>query len=166
MFTLRCTKNLLGRFGAASRAGPSAASDAAPTTRLGDWHANVLYRTGAELVLLVNDRSLLPVVVSARPGELIVARFLEALGAELLRLGVPADVASAEIARMADVQLGPTRSRQILGTMNDFDRMLDSYLTPGNSLVEVALRLAEAPCGPIAMRRPADVAVELLASGE
>jgi len=26
--------------------------------------------------------------------------------------------------------------------------------------------LAKAPCGPIAMRRPKDVAVELLASGE
>ncbi len=165
MFTLRCTKKLLGRFGA-SRAPAPAGGDAAPTTRLGDWHANVLYRTGAELVLLVNDRSLLPVLVSARPGDLIVARFVEALGAELDRLGIATDVVSAELAGMAEVQLARTRSRQILGTMNDFDRMLDSYLTPGNSLVDVALRLAEAPCGPIAMRSPADVAVELRAAGE
>ncbi len=165
MFNLRCTKKLLSRFGA-SRATRAAAAVAAPTTRLGDWHANVLYRTDAELVLLVNDRSLLPVLVSARPGELIVARFVEALRAELHRLGMEPDVVSAEIAEMTDVQLGPTRSRQILGTMNDFDRMLDSYLTSGATLVDVALRLAEAPCGPIAMRSPQDVALELLAAGE
>jgi len=146
-------------------AGAGAAAPA-PTTRLGDWHANVLYLQKGELVLLVNDRSLLPVVVPARPGELIVARFVEALGATLRRLGVPEEAVAAEVAEMVDVQLGPTRSRQILGSLNDFDRMFDEELARSSSLVDTGLKLAEAPCGPISMRRPKDVAVELLAARE
>lgn len=165
MFTLRCTKKLLGRFGA-SRAAGSAAGNAPPTTRLGDWHGNALYRTDLELVLLVNDRSLLPVLVSARPGALIVSTFVETLGTVLARLGVERERISAELAEMAEVRIAPTASRQILGTMTDFDRMLDSYIKPGTTLVDLALRLAEAPCSPIGMRSPMDVAVELLAAGE
>jgi hypothetical protein len=165
VFTLRCTQKLLGRLGA-SRASSAVSAAPKPTTRLGDWHANALYVPEAELVLLVNDRSLLPVVVPARPGELIVARFVDALGSTLQRLGVPADIVAAELGEMAEVQLGPTRSRQILGSMNDFDRMFDDELARSSSLLEATLRLAEAPCGPIAMKSPRDVAVELLAAGE
>lgn len=165
MFTLRCTKKLLGRLGI-SRPTSAEAVAVAPSTRLGDWHGNALYRTDLELVLLVNDRSLLPVLVSARPGELIVSTFAEALGTLLARLGVESERISAELAEMAEVRIAPSASRQILGTMTDFDRMLDSYIEGGTTLVDLALRLAEAPCSPIGMRSPMDVAVELLAAGE
>lgn len=165
MFTLRCTKNLLGRFGG-SRTRSSAPPVVVPTTRLGDWHANVFYRPGAELVLAVNDRSLLPVVVSARPGEFIVARLVEAITLILQRLDVPAESVAAELSEMAEVQIAPTRSRQILGSLNDFERMFDYRLSPGSTLVDAVLELAEAPCGPISMRRPREVAVALLAAGE
>jgi len=161
MFTLRCTKKLLSRLGA--RPVPEQAARAvAPTTRLGDWHANVLYRRDLELVLLASDRSLLPILVPARPRDLIVARFVETLGTVLGRLDVPGDRISAEVAEMTEVQVCPTRSRQVLGTMTDFDRMLDSYRRPGRTLVDIALQLAEAPCGPIAMKSPRDMAAELL----
>lgn len=165
MFTLRCTKNLLRRLRAAPA--PSAeAVAAAPTTRLGDWHANLLYRPGGQLILLVNDRSLLPVLVPASPKDLIVSRFIESLGSELRLLGAPREVVSAELAEMGEVELGPTQSRQLLGTMNDFDTMLDDEQSQGRTLEDAALRLAEAPCGPLAMRSPNDVAVELLVAGE
>lgn len=114
----------------------------------------------------MNDRSLLPVIVPARPGDLIVSRFVETLRAVLGQLSAPANRIAAEAAEMAEVRIGPSTSRQVLGTMTDFDRMLDSYIKPGTTLVDLALRLAEAPCGPIAMRSPMDVAVELLAAGE
>jgi hypothetical protein len=165
VLTLRCTKRLLDRLGASRRPG-SPAIAAMPTTRLGDWHAKVLYRTDLELVLLASDRSLLPVLVPASPRDLIVTRFVETLGAVLARLEVPADRISAELAEMGEVHVSPTRSRQVLGSMNDFDRMLDSYRRPGRTLVDIALELAEAPCGPIAMQSPKDVAAELLGAAE
>ena len=166
MFTIRCTKKLLVRLGA-SRTTAAPQEPGAPTTRLGDWHANALYLAGAEeLVLFVNDRSLLPVIVPARPRDLIVARFVEAVGATLRRLGIPESVVVAELAEMADARLGPTKSRQILGSMNDFDRMFDEELARSRLLVDAGLRLADAPCGPLSMRRPRDIAVELLSAGE
>jgi hypothetical protein len=165
MFTLRCTKRLLDRLGASRKPG-DAASAPAPTTRLGDWHANVLYRTDLEVVLLASDRSLLPILVPASPRDLIVTRFVDTLKAVLERLEVPAERISAEVAEMSELHVFATRSRQILGTMNDFDRMLDSYRGPGRTLMDVALELAEAPCGPIAMQSPRDVAAELLGAAE
>jgi len=117
-------------------------------------------------VLFVSDRSLLPVLIAAKPAETIVPRFVEALGAILRRLDVPADVVSAELANMAEVRIDRTSSRRILGSMTDFAWLLDSYLTPGGSLEDAALRLAEAPCGPIGMQSPDDVAPRLLSSAE
>ena len=161
--TLRCTRKLLVRLGAANRREGEAS---VPTTRLGDWHGNLLYRPGGQLVLLVNDRSLLPVLIAARPAETIVPRFVEALGALLRRLDVRAEVVSAELAKMGEIRIGSTANRRILGSMTDFAWMLDSYLTPGGSLEDAALRLAEAPCGPIGMQSPDDVAPRLLSSAE
>lgn len=163
MLTLRCTRRLLVRLGAAPRREGEASL---PTTRLGDWHANLLYRPGGQLVLLVSDRALLPVLIAAKPAETIVPRFVEALGAMLRRLDVPVDVISAELAQMTEVRIGRTSSRRILGTMNDFYRMLDSYRSPGRSLEDVALQLAVSPCGPIAMQSPDDLAPRLLSSAE
>jgi hypothetical protein len=81
-------------------------------------------------------------------------------------LHVPAEAAAVELAEMSTLQHSPTRSRQVLGTMNDLDRMLDTEARPGGTLVDISIRLAEAPCGPISMRSPQDVTVELLAAGE
>ena len=165
MITLRCTKKLLGRLGVSPPKMPGA-PDRPPTSRLGDWHANVLYRPNSELVMLVNDRTLLPVVVPARPGDLIVVRFVEALGEILRVLGVPSPAIERETEQMTVVHIGPTRSRQVLGSMNDFDRMLDYRLAAGREFIEAALELSKAPCGPIGMERPKDLAVGLLTSGE
>ncbi len=58
MFTLRCTRKLLNRLHQAT-----ATDDPEPTTRLGDWYANLLFRPGGQVVLFVNERTLLPVLV-------------------------------------------------------------------------------------------------------
>jgi len=62
MFTLRCTKKLLTRLGS-----PVPVDEVDPTTRLGDWYANLLFQPGGQVVLFVNERSLLPVLVAASP---------------------------------------------------------------------------------------------------
>ena len=85
MFTLRCTKKLLARL----RSTPIG-DDVEPTTHLGDWYANLLFRPGGQVVLFVNERSLLPVLVPAGPATGLVNRF-QAATADLLRqLGAPA----------------------------------------------------------------------------
>ena len=64
MFRLRCTKKLLARLHTSP-----VTSGADPTTRLGDWYANLLFRPGGQVVLFVNERSLLPVLVLASPAS-------------------------------------------------------------------------------------------------
>ena len=62
------------------------------------------------------------------------------------------NVPSEELQAMTDFVFARTTNRSILGTMNDFDRILDA--APGQSLTSAALELAEAPCGPIGMESP------------
>ena len=58
--------------------------------------------------------------------------------------------------------IGKTVSRQVLGSMNDFVRMLDSYRGVG-TLLEVSLRLAETPCGPLQMNSPRNATLRAFA---
>jgi hypothetical protein len=157
VFTLRCTQKLLKRLG--SRV---ADDEVAPTTRLGDWYANLLFRPGGQVVLFVNERSLLPVLVPASPASTLVERFQAAAGAILVRVGVPASVVEHELREMVDVRIGKTASRQVLGSMTDFAYLMDAYRRDPLDLEAIAMRLAATPCSPIGMQHPADVALEML----
>jgi hypothetical protein len=147
VFTLRCTAKLLRRLRvtADTPSGP-------PSTVLGDWYANLIF-TRPQLVLAVSDRTLLPVLVPVRDSGRLVMRIREAVGHMLRAVGVPDEAITAEQNAMLDVVIGKTASRRVLGSMNDFIFMLDAYRGHG-TLLEVALHLAETPCGPLKMNSP------------
>lgn len=160
VFVLRCTKKLLGRI-----EGQTAAEREPPksTSRMGDWTANLLIARRQQVVLAVNNVTLLPVLLPLAPAKTFLPRFKEAVGEMLMALGIDRRKALAEMAAMHECILTGTNDRRVLGTMNDFGRMLDFYLD-GRSLAEVSLHLAEAPCSPLAMGRPRDAARELFAA--
>lgn len=138
MYTLRCTRKLLKRLGAA----PCSAV-VEPTTVLGDWYANLLYTRPQQLVLAMNERSLLCVLVPAREAGRLGARVKAAAQELLLELGVPLAVAAREGEAMKDMHVGATLSRAILGCMNDAVVQLSWKLQqPGVSLLEAELHLA------------------------
>ena len=110
----------------------------------------------------MNERSLLPVLVAASPARSLVTRFQAAAADMLLRLGVPPAGVEAELREMAEVRVGKTMSRQVLGSMTDFSYLMDAYRNDPMDLEDIAMRLADAPCNPLGMKRPADVAVEVL----
>lgn len=118
-----------------------------------------------QVVLFVSERSLLPVVVEASPGGTLGERHRVATGELLRRLGAPPGAIELELAAMADVRLGRTANRRVVGSMNDFAFMLEAYLRGGDELMGASLRLAGAPCSPIGMRSPDEVTVELLGGG-
>jgi hypothetical protein len=60
VFSLRCTARLLERL----KLKPQPAVPP-PTTRLGDWYANLVHLPGRQVVLALSDRTFLPVVVAA-----------------------------------------------------------------------------------------------------
>ena len=157
MFVLRCTKKLLGRIGGVG------APDREPpqsTTTMGDWSANLLVIRRQQLVLAVNNRTLLPVLLPISPSKTFLPRFSEAVGEMLMALGIDRPKALEEMAAMNECIVAGTNDRRVLGTLTEFGKMLDFYLD-GRPVVEVALHLAESPCSPLGMGRPRDAAREL-----
>ena len=136
----------------------------ASDTRLGDWTANLLFIGRQQIVLGVNNKTLLPVLLPIAPNKTLLPRFTEAVGEMLMAIGVENRKAVlAEMSAMAESIVAPTNDRKVLGTINDFGRMLEVYLER-RSMPEAALHLAEAPCGPIGMQRPRDAARELFSA--
>ena len=111
MVTLRCTRKLLKRLQGKPAAVESLATS---TSRLGDWHANLLYLTGGQVILVVNDRTLLPVLVPASPGSTFIARFRSALSEVLGCLGIDPLVIEKELEAMDEVQLSSTHVPHLL----------------------------------------------------
>ena len=54
-----------------------------------------------------------------------------------------------EAAEMANAVYGRTANRQVIGIMVDFAKALEFYADDAPSLLDVSLRLAETPCGPL-----------------
>ena len=158
MMTLRCTKRLLER----ARWKPNE-DDAPPTTVLGDWYANVFVVDRLSLVILVSERSLLPVVLLATPVRTLVPRALDSIEDTLRHIGIAEPSIVAERRAMERPRIGTTRSRQVLGSLNDFINLLDAYVLE-ESLRSASIHAAEAPCHPLGGGRPLDRTRELFAS--
>jgi hypothetical protein len=148
--TLRCTRKLLARLPTTE----DGERETAPTTALGDWVATVVFARPAHIALCVSERTLLPVLLPAAPMSQLARRLSPAVAEMLLAIGVSDAAVAAEVAEMTPLAIGRTNDRRVLGTMNDFLRMLPEDMEGTESLLEAALRLAEAPCSVIGMDRP------------
>jgi hypothetical protein len=93
------------------------------------------------------------VLLPAAPFKTLPARVAEGVAQVLDALGIDEQGIAAEVAAMRECVVTTTNDRQILGSMNDFANMLDFYLAEG-TMLEVALKLAESPCGPLGMESP------------
>jgi hypothetical protein len=156
VFTLRCTSRLLKRL--------NVACDAAtlpPTTRLGDWYGKVVQVQRQQVVLCVSEKTLVPVVLPASPIGTVAARLRTGVVEVLQRLGIDEEVVVEESAAMAEVSFGKTANRSVLGSTNDFSRMLDAYVGEEASLVDIAVELTDTPCGPLGMETPRRVTERL-----
>lgn len=161
MVVFRCTQRVVRRF----RLTPTDAK-VVSSGMLGDSYANLLNFGPRRYVLCQSERSLLPVILPAR-NALFPAGFGETLGRVLLELGVPPEAANREVAAAREVRFTRTRSRQILGTMNDFAYNAQVYLSYAKAVdptLEVCLKLAEMPSKPIGYEAPGEVALSLLRS--
>jgi hypothetical protein len=105
------------------------------------------------LVIGVAERTLLPVLVPGREMSTLLPRFRQAVGELLQAIGVPGAAIDHELDAMSEIVIGRTTSRRVLGSLNDFVHLAEPFLD-GRPLLQVALRLAEAPCRPIDMKSP------------
>jgi hypothetical protein len=142
---LRATKKLLQRVGR-----PTLRAEDESTTQLGQWNATALFWK-PQVALLVNESTLLPVLMPLAPAGTLPARAGEAIAAVLAAHGAPEAFTAAEQQQMTSWRIGPTANRSVVGIMNEFTFLADTFRdgNPSPSLLDVALRLAATPCGPL-----------------
>jgi hypothetical protein len=163
MYTLRCTRKLL------RRTDETPTSEAvAPTTVLGDWYANLLYLRPQQLVLAMNERTLMCALVPAAPAATVAERLRLEVGGVLRDIGVPEAKVEAELAAMAHFGVGATASRAVLGCMNDAVKMLTVFPRAARGDIDLraaALYLAENIYSLTGHARPWLKALELFGVG-
>ena len=158
MYSLHCTKKLLDRIR------PSIAMSLPPsTTALGNWYATALFWK-PQLALLVNERTLLPVLMPLAPASTMTKRFPAELAATLSRHGAIEAFIEREVAAMAEVTVATTANRSAVGTMNEFSFLAEGYreYLETSDLVTLSMRLADTPCSPLKYNTPARLIKEIV----
>jgi hypothetical protein len=130
--------------------GPAAADDDISTTSLGPWYATLLRRR-PPLALLVNQ-TLLPLLMPLAPAATLLTRIPAAVTDLLLAHHLPAQLVVAEHAAMAEVHLAPTANRSVVGVLNEFAYLTDAHQPDPNCLLDLSVRLATTPLGPLYQR--------------
>ena len=164
MITLRCTKKLQKFL----KVVPTDILESTTAT-LGDWYANLVPTVSGDLVMFVNERSLLtvafPIWESGNMARLFRLRVANLLG----MIGINPTTIAMEISHLDQVQFGNTLSRKILGSMNDFAWQYQSIAEEAATKTDLSLSKAELdlsrmPCKLLDYRFPSEIARELLST--
>jgi hypothetical protein len=156
MMTLRCTQKVLNY----CKWAPQEA-DLPATTTLGDWYANLLFTKHHRLLLCTSETSLLSVLIPLKNMKDIGIALAIAVRLNLERHGVSENLVSAEISQMKPISIGKTKSRVVLGVMNDLMLGAKIGLEIGKQdQVAVEDRLCETILSPNGYKHPIDVAKE------
>jgi hypothetical protein len=145
VYTVHSTKRLLDRV--KQRPQPAVAE---PSSMLGNWYATFVgWRP--QVVLLVNERTLLPVMMPLAPAATLLARFPEELAAVLRALDVPGEFIVEELATMGDGSFAKTANRSVVGSMTEFVFLAEAWRDRGRTgdLVTMSRYLADVPCSPL-----------------
>ncbi len=144
MFVVHGTKKFLDRV---SR--PNADPEDRSTTALGNWYATPLFWK-PQVALFTSDRTLVPVLVPLAPAVTVVDRFPAHLAEVLAAHGAEPSFIRAELREMTDHRLSKTKSRSVLGVMNEWRDLGTAYYADGDDdLVSLSVRLAETPTSPL-----------------
>ncbi len=144
MLYLHCTQKLLDRLK------PEVTEGGSSSTKLGSWYATVL-KWKRPVAMLVNERTLLPVLMPLSPAASFCTRFPDALAEILAAHGVQRAFVESEISEMQVFRYARTQNRSVVGIMTQF-----AYLAEGrraydqvNELSALSLKLARTPCSPL-----------------
>ena len=144
MFHFHCTRKLLERIK------PVIQDPKQNSNCLGAWYATALFWK-PQLALLVNERTLLPVMMPLAPAASLAQRFPQALAKVLNALDVNPLLIQTELSQMTEVRFAKTANRKVLGIMNEFIFSIDNYRNHvgDEDLLQLSLWLAHTPCSPL-----------------
>lgn len=137
------------------------------TSKLGDWYANLVPTHAGDLIVFVNEKTLLSVAIPIWESDNLLSLLRLRIANLLGMLGIQSKAIENELSHYDYIQFGKTRSRNILGSMNDFAFHYQIMAEEAKSTVDLSLsnaeyRLSQMPCKPIDYKAPSDVAKELL----
>ena len=161
MFAVRCTRKLLDRGAPRLLTKP-----VPPTTVLGDWYANIVVTRPEHLVVCISERTLLPVIVTAKDVKQLPERLATAVKTMLAAVGVSEEDVAAEGLEMGAGYLATTEDRRVLGCLNDFVVHFKhgAGSDPDLNVQERALRLARMPCSRLGFAFPSEATVAAFAT--
>lgn len=145
MVTIFATKKLLDRIK------PSVtAIGGTSDTQLSNWYATVLFWK-PQVALLVNEGTLLPVLMPLAPATDLATRFPAHLAEVLAAQGMPQQFIDHELAQMNCFQYAKTSNRSVVGIMNQFAYQAEVYreYLETKDLLALSMRLSETPCSPL-----------------
>ncbi len=145
MLIVRATKKLLDRIGP-----PTLRDGEQSSTLLGQWYATALpWRP--QVALLVNEPTLLPVLMPLAPAATLPARAARQIAAILAAHAIPGAIIDEEVRHMRDYRVAPTANRSVVGIMNEFSRLAEVHRDrhPCPDLTDLAHRLGSTPCSPL-----------------
>ncbi len=126
MLIVRATKKLLDRLGP-----PTLQNGEESTALLGQWYATAVFWK-PQIALLVNEPTLLPVLMPLAPTATLPTRIGQQIITVLAAHGVPDTILDEERQHMRDCRTAKTANRSVLGVMNEFtvspDRELAALL--------------------------------------
>jgi hypothetical protein len=142
---VRATKKLLDRIGP-----PDLGEGEQSTTLLGQWYATAVFWK-PQVALFVNEPTLLPVLMPLAPAATLLARFPQQVAAVLAAHGTPEAIIDEELRQMRDYRLAKTANRSVVGIMNEFTSLAETYRgdAPVPDLPGLTMRLATTPCSPL-----------------
>ena len=144
MLYLYCTHKLLKRLK------PDVVEGGSSTAKLGNWYATVLpWRP--QVAMLVNEQTLLPVLMPLAPAANLAIRFPGALMDILAAHGVPRWFIDSEVREMQVVKYAKTQNRSVVGIMTAFAHLAEAYRAHDEptELIALSLKLARTPCSPL-----------------
>ena len=162
MITLRCTQKLFEHL----KIDPEETDEPA-TGALGDWYANLISTVAGDLILLVNERSLLSVAVPIEATQSLIPLFRLRVANLLAMIHIPLGIIEREVMNLNEIRFGRTLSRSTIGSMNmltwSYQAKAESVKAgEGISLSDFELDMSEMICGQLDNREPAEVAKSLL----
>ena len=128
--------------------GPSDVAADMPRSVLGDWYATVLFWR-PQVALLVNEATLLPLLVRFAPAATLLGRFPDALASLLEAHRVPASLIEQEVAAARTCVLARTRDRSVVGVMTEFGYLAEVRRDEAADLVGLSVQLARTPTSPL-----------------
>tara|TARA_B100001250_G_scaffold196790_1_gene169042 strand:- start:1210 stop:1857 length:648 start_codon:yes stop_codon:yes gene_type:complete len=154
MIQIHATKKLLAKMPAQTKPGPEDIL-AAPQSKLGSWHANLLTIQRRNCLLFVHDQTRFPVFIPAltKPDFAKIDRFFDdALMNTLLKCGATQEQLDTAAALLQPLAFVGGTDRSVLGTLNqlgqDIDHILyfDSLNVAEMAGYALSASLADRPC--------------------